>query len=162
MGIVLFDTNILIDALNGISEAADELAYWEEPAISAMTWMEVYAGASRPGEGPDIDQFMRNCEFHVVPIDAELMHEAAKLVAERRHAGSKKIALTDAVIAATAKMRGLVIITRDKKDFKGADIRIPYELQTKISVSVINVNPPGDTPTASSFRSKSKRKKSAR
>lgn len=38
----LFDTNILIDYLNGIPQAKDVLTeYHINPAISAITWMEV-------------------------------------------------------------------------------------------------------------------------
>ncbi len=35
----LFDTNILIDYLNGISAAKKELARYEYRAISTITWM---------------------------------------------------------------------------------------------------------------------------
>lgn len=41
MGLVLFDTNILIDHFNGIPEATDEIAYYRNTAISAITWAEV-------------------------------------------------------------------------------------------------------------------------
>jgi predicted nucleic acid-binding protein len=42
----LFDTNILIDYLNGVGAAKKELARYEYRAISAITWMEVLVGAS--------------------------------------------------------------------------------------------------------------------
>lgn len=42
---VLFDTTILIDYLNGISDAAKEIGRYREKAISPITWMEVMAGA---------------------------------------------------------------------------------------------------------------------
>lgn len=41
MALVLFDTNILIDALHGYEHALQELAHWDEPSISAVTWMEI-------------------------------------------------------------------------------------------------------------------------
>ena len=37
MALVLFDSNIIIDYLNGIGEARDELTYWDEPAISVVS-----------------------------------------------------------------------------------------------------------------------------
>jgi hypothetical protein len=46
MGLILLDTNILIDHFNGIPEALDEIANHENLAISAITWMEVAAGLS--------------------------------------------------------------------------------------------------------------------
>lgn len=48
----LFDTNILIDYLNGIPQARDVLVeYHINPAISAITWMEVMVGAKKTGSG---------------------------------------------------------------------------------------------------------------
>ncbi len=44
----LFDTNVLIDYLNGIPQAREELGLYEERAISIVSWMEVMVGASAP------------------------------------------------------------------------------------------------------------------
>ena len=41
----LFDTNILIDYLNGFEQAKAELARYSDKAISLITWMEVIVGA---------------------------------------------------------------------------------------------------------------------
>lgn len=38
---VIFDTNILIDHFDGIQSASDELARYEDAAISTITWSEV-------------------------------------------------------------------------------------------------------------------------
>ena len=43
---VLFDTNILIDYLNGIEQAKTELDKFTDKAISVITWMEVMVGAT--------------------------------------------------------------------------------------------------------------------
>lgn len=40
----LLDTNILIDFLNGVPQARDEIARYRRTAISIITWMEVMAG----------------------------------------------------------------------------------------------------------------------
>ncbi|WP_255756887.1 hypothetical protein [Massilia sp. erpn] len=40
----MFDTNIIIDALDGVSEAAAELLTYEDAAISIVTWIEVMTG----------------------------------------------------------------------------------------------------------------------
>lgn len=37
----LFETNILIDYLNGIPQAMEELGLYDERAISIVAWMEV-------------------------------------------------------------------------------------------------------------------------
>jgi hypothetical protein len=46
-----FDTNILIDFLNGVAEAQVALAPFARRCIGRITWMEVMAGviAARPG-----------------------------------------------------------------------------------------------------------------
>ena len=41
----LIDSNILIDDLAGVEAARSELARHTAPAISAITWREVLAGA---------------------------------------------------------------------------------------------------------------------
>jgi predicted nucleic acid-binding protein len=43
---VLFDTNILIDHLNGIDLAGVEIRRSPDRAISIITWMEVMAGSN--------------------------------------------------------------------------------------------------------------------
>ena len=142
--LVLFDTNILIDWSKGYAEALTELAHWDNPAISAVTWMELYGGAD-VDDVPRFDAFMAEFGLEIIEIDAEIMRAAATLVAERRRAG-KKIALPDAVIQATADVKKLTIITRNTKDFRGLNVRVPYMLETITTTRVINVNPPGETP----------------
>ena len=41
----LLDTNIIIDHLNGVAEAQEEIRRHDGPAISIITWMEVLVGA---------------------------------------------------------------------------------------------------------------------
>jgi hypothetical protein len=79
MGLALFDSNIVIDALNGYTQAIEEISYFSDIAISAVAWVEVMA---------------------------------------RPIAGS----------ACSAPNR--------KQDFRGANIRLPYELQDGRVVNV--------------------------
>lgn len=143
--LVLFDTNILIDCSKGYAEAMTELAYWDGPAISAVTWMEWYGGAD-VDEVPRFDAFMAEFGLQIIDIDAEIMRVAAILVSKRRRAG-KKLALPDAIIQATADVHKLMIITRNIKDFRSANVRVPYTLETVTITRVIDVNPPGGTPS---------------
>lgn len=140
-GLVLFDTNILIDWTKGYQEALTELAHWDNPAISAITWMELYGGAD-VNDAARLDAFMAEFGLIIIEIDAEIMRAAANIVSERRRVGPK-IALPDAIIQATADVKGLTIITRNTKDFKGRNVRVPYELKTVSTTTVVNVNPPG-------------------
>ncbi|UOD29731.1 PIN domain-containing protein [Massilia violaceinigra] len=143
-GLVLFDTNILIDWSKGYAQALVELAHWDHPAISVITWMELYGGADL-ADVRRFDEFMADYGIEIIGIDSTIMQVAAAIMAERRRLGPK-IGLADAIIQATADVRRLTIITRNTKDFRRQDVRVPYELKTASTVTVINVIPPGDTP----------------
>ncbi len=122
MGVkAVFDTNILIDYLNGFSEARTELSRYREPLVSIVTWMEVMVGTP-----PEKEQAARRFlnRFQVVGLGDEV---AALGVTLRRE---QRLKLPDAVIYATARVAGCVLVTRNSKDFRPefADVRIPYRL----------------------------------
>lgn len=119
--IALFDTNIVIDALNGVSEANSEYLRYERVLISRITWMEVLVGAD--GDDADLRDFM-DTHFEIVPLDIPVAENAVQL---RR---SHHIRLPDAIIWATAQTRQAVLVTRNTKDFNPAweGIRLPYTL----------------------------------
>jgi predicted nucleic acid-binding protein len=116
-----FDTNILVDYLNGVAGANAELARFDERVISVVTWMEVMVGAA-PAEEAPIRAFLSG--FEVVPIDADVADEAVRLRRERR------LRLPDAVIWATARTQGALLVTRNTKDFPAGDpgVRVPYQV----------------------------------
>ncbi len=144
MRLALFDSNILIDALNGIQQATTEIAYFDDVGISAVTWMEVVSkpmadagwGKITPQEMQSIRDFL--AAFTVIHTSDAIMAEAARV-----RAGSlinpPKIRLPDAVIQATANVTGRLLVTRNKKDFRCSNVRIPYELQ---NATVFSVAPP--------------------
>ena len=49
MNSALFDTNLVIDALNGIEMADAEYHRYEQVYISLITWMEVMIGTDEDG-----------------------------------------------------------------------------------------------------------------
>jgi predicted nucleic acid-binding protein len=117
---VLFDTNILIDYLNGIPDAAQEIGQYRDKAISLVTWMEVMAGATTQDEQV-IKAFLS--QFDLLPVDSSVSAEA---VAIRR---TRRIKLPDAIILATARTTGRVLIIRNTKNFPAGvdvDVRTPY------------------------------------
>ena len=140
MALVLFDTNILADALKGIPEACQELRYYANPAISTVTWMELIAGAPL-SEQARARAFRDAFQFEIIHTDEAIMHEAAQ-VRGASIRSPPKIALPDAIIRATGNITRRLIITRNKKDVVGPNIRIPHELETQTIVQVINVMPP--------------------
>ena len=118
----VFDTNILVDYLNGISAASRELDQYEEIAISIVTWMEVLAGADGAEEEAVTREFLS--QFKVQPLEKTVAERASKI--RRQH----KLKLPDAIIWATAKELGRILVTRNTKDFseKDAGIRVPYRV----------------------------------
>jgi predicted nucleic acid-binding protein len=117
----LFDTNILIDHLNAISQARDEIERFENRAVSIVTWIEVMVGA----DADLVEPTRRFLEcFKVIALDDEIANRAVAL--RRAH----RIKLPDAVIWATAQTAGRLLVTRNTKDFPTDDpgIREPYTL----------------------------------
>jgi predicted nucleic acid-binding protein len=157
VAVALFDTNILIDCLKGYQPAIDEVAYWDEAIISAITWMEVMSGTTDEDRGA-IMEFLGN--FKVVHTDQYIMDFAATLRKDSIQM-KKKVALPDAIIMATALAHANLIITRNTRDFailmalRPKFVRIPYEVTNTIPVGFINVVPPsGQPPLPRSFESK--------
>lgn len=119
----VFDTNVLIDYLNGINAARKELARYERGVISLVSWMEVMAGAQDDDE-PAVRAFLQS--FELAPID---MPVAAKAVQIRQ---SHRMKLPDAIILATAESMNLMLVTRNTKDFppeRFPNIRMPYTVE---------------------------------
>ena len=118
----LFDTNILIDYLNGVEAAKTELARYERPAISVISWIEVLAGTKSDVE-TDTRKFLST--FERIELGEAI---ADRAVALRRAA--KKMRVPDAIILATARVENLVLVTRNTKDFPADEpgIRMPYRI----------------------------------
>lgn len=119
--IAVFDTNIVIDALNGVTEADDEYSRYERVLISRVTWMEVLIGAD--GDDTELRDFLET-HFEIIPLDLAVSETAIQL--RREH----HLRLPDAIIWATARVNDAVLVTRNTKDFKPEwdGIRLPYTL----------------------------------
>ena len=118
----LFDTNILIDYLNGVEPARVEIERARERFISIVSWMEVLAGAHDAEEEDVIDMFLR--DFTVVDLTRRIAGDAVEIRRTRR------IRLPDAIVWASARSESAVLVTRNTKDFaKGqSGVRVPYRL----------------------------------
>lgn len=121
-----FDANIVIDALAGYPPARTEIeravGLAARPWISRMAWIEVL---SKGSEGMVKDALVFLSRFGLDEIDEEISRRAAALRRER-----PRLRSPDAIILATAQIRGRVLITRNTKDFPAAmpGIRVPYVL----------------------------------
>lgn len=143
MAVALFDTNILIDCLKGYQPAIDEVEYWDDASISAITWMEVMAGVKADERSAILD-FLDG--FEVIHTDRQIMTFAADLRSVSINAG-RKLALPDAIIMTTGIFRAQVTITRNRRDFKLAEllqcqVRTPYELTDTSPVGFTHITPP--------------------
>jgi len=117
----LLDTNILIDYLNGVWQAKEEIARYERCAISIITWMEVLVGVA-PAEEAAVTEWLTL--FDVVDIDAAIAQHAVQI---RR---SHRMRLPDAIIWASAQIHDCLLVSRNHRDFPAhaPDVRVPYQL----------------------------------
>ena len=77
----LFDTNILIDYLNGVAAAQAEIARYQRPAISVISWIEVLAG-TRPGVEAETRKFLSS--FERLELTEQLADRAVRFGAPRK------------------------------------------------------------------------------
>jgi predicted nucleic acid-binding protein len=119
--LAVLDTNIVIDALNGVAEADIEYSRYERVLISRITWMEVLVGAE--GDDSELRDFLET-HFEIIPLDLAVAETAVQL---RR---AYHIRLPDAIIWATAKVNEALLVTRNTKDFnpQWEGIHLPYTL----------------------------------
>lgn len=118
----VLDTNIVVDYLNGSKKARRELDAFDSIYISLISWMEIVVGAAEGEEEAEIREFLRR--FSVQPVDEGVAERAVEI--RRRN----KIRLPDAIIWATAQQLGLLLVTRNTRDFpeNHPGIRVPYSI----------------------------------
>ena len=130
----VFDTNIVIDALNGVVEADAEHGRYERVLISRITWMEVLVGAVE--DDAQARDFL-DTRFEVCPLELAVAERAVQL--RRTH----RLRLPDAIIWATALVYDALLVTRNTKDFDAAweGIRVPYQVKRDPSTGASLVVP---------------------
>ncbi|HEY0624879.1 PIN domain-containing protein [Sphingomonas sp.] len=120
------DANIVIDALLDHEPAQYEMRRIVESGarmwISRMAWIEAL---SKGNDAAIRDVLAFLDRFGLDEIDEEISHRAAALRRER-----SRLKSPDAIILATAQIRGRILVTRNTKDFPAAmpGIRVPYIL----------------------------------
>lgn len=117
----VFDTNLVIDALNGVAAADAEYNLYTRVLISRITWMEVLVGAG--DDEAQVRDFLET-HFEIIPLDVAVAEQAVQL---RR---AYRLRLPDAIIWATAQVHDAVLVTRNTKDYHVdlEGIRAPYQL----------------------------------
>ena len=112
----VIDSNILIDAMNGI---VDAVAFLEEQQIaelqiSIVSAMELIAGCRNKIEMTELQRFFQKCTF--LPVTATISQVAFQLM--ESFYLSHGLTLPDALIAATAIEHDLTLYTRNTRHFR--------------------------------------------
>ncbi len=126
----LLDTNVVSEMRKprphgGVIAWLDSISN-KETHICAFTLGELQAGAERtrrqdPVKAAEIDAWIDAvpATFEVIPLDAPVFREWARLMA-----GKSDDLFEDAMIAATAKVRGLTVATRNVRHFQLLSVQV--------------------------------------
>jgi predicted nucleic acid-binding protein len=121
---LLLDTDVLIDYLRDRQEAVSYLEGLTGPLlISAVTVAELYAGVREGEERRRLERFL--LAFEVIPVDAEISRKGGLF--RRDYGPSHGIGLADALIAATANLKQVQLVTLNERHFPMLDVYVPYE-----------------------------------
>jgi len=115
--LVIIDTDILIDAGRGISEAVTCLQEVERQsflAISSVTQMELIVGCQSKAELRTLERFLNR--FQVIKLSEQISDLAIDLL--RLYRLSHGLLIADSIIAATALSLGKPFVTKNQRDYK--------------------------------------------
>jgi toxin FitB len=126
----LLDTNVVSELRKPRPHSA--VVAWiqgvpdNELFISALTLGELQAGAERTRrqdrkKAESIEAWIDQLSeaYEVIPMDASMFREWARLME-----GRSDHLLEDAMIAATARVRQLIVVTRNVRDFKALTVEV--------------------------------------
>lgn len=124
----LLDTNVISEVRkprpHGAVVAWIEAVANEDLHLSAATLGELQAGVEitrdqDPGKAQEIEDWIDDVarSWNVLPLDGRMFREWGRLM----HRRSDDL-LVDALIAATAKVHGLVVATRNERDFDDFEV----------------------------------------
>lgn len=118
----VFDTNILVDYLNGVEKAKREINLYKNRIISVISQIEVLVGVEDQDEEMAVRSFLSL--FEVRNVTGGIAEEAIKV----RKATRMKV--PDAIVFATAREEGCIVVSRNTKDLKEEwpDVRVPYKI----------------------------------
>lgn len=118
----VLDSDVLIDYLQGIPAAREELARYRRPLCSIISFMELLAGARTDVERQAAETLLSTL------TRVELSEPIARRAVELRQ--SLRLKLPDAIVLASAEVEGCILVTRNTRDFPANDprVRFPYSL----------------------------------
>jgi predicted nucleic acid-binding protein len=110
---MLLDSNIIIYSAQPENEFLRQLIAEIAPAVSAVSYVEVL-GYHRLSER-DRKHFSTFAEARVLPLSQEVLDQAVRIRQAR------KIKLGDSLVAGTARLYDLTLVTRNVDDFIGVE-----------------------------------------
>ncbi len=122
---MIFDTDILIWIQRGNVEAAKVINSEDERLILIITYMELLQGAKNKKQHRYTLNFLKEMNFHTLPLTENIGHRAAVYIEE--YALSHSLRAADAIIAATATENGLTLCSSNVKHFgqiKGLNFKV--------------------------------------
>lgn len=136
----LLDTNVVSEWSKELPFAAVvDWVHRPQPtdlAVSAMTLAEARYGIEilPPGRKTNLlwrwyhEDFIYLIEHRIIPLDQDVARHWATLRAQSRRVG-RTLAFADSLILSTAVIHGMVVVTRNVKDFSGlgAEILNPWQ-----------------------------------
>ncbi len=115
--LTIIDTDILIDAGRGVTQAANCLQGLKSTsslAISIVTEMELIVGCANKTELQILDKFLK--QFYIIKIDEDISNKATELL--RLYRLSHGLLIAESLIAATAIISNCSFITKNQRDYK--------------------------------------------
>ena len=124
MAIYLFDSDVLINHLRGKQHVKDyisEIESGDELCCSVISLAEVYAGMQVSEEGRTKELMESLIHF---PVTKEVAEKAAEVRRSLKNRG-QTIYLDDCLIAATAILKGAILVTLNKKHYPTVSKKLP-------------------------------------
>lgn len=114
---ILIDTDILIDFIKDNDSAVQCLELLEKEYnlyISSITYLELLIGARNKKDLENLDEFANT--FNILHLNQSISEKAIELV--KLYRLNKGLLLADGLIASTAIIYDMGLITKNQKDFK--------------------------------------------
>lgn len=111
------DTDILINAGRGVAETVDclkNITASSTLAISVVTQMELLIGVRNKTELGALDKFLK--QFQILPLNEAASDQSVELL--RLYRLSHGLLIADILIAATALVRAVPLISKNQRDYR--------------------------------------------
>lgn len=113
---MLIDTDVLIWYMRGNKKALKVIENQISFYISVITYMELVQGMRNNNELRELRKALKRWQVKILLISEEISAKAMFLI--ERHYLSHSLQLADALIAATAELNGLPLLTANDKHYQ--------------------------------------------